>query len=185
MSTRDLLLVAGVDKSELEHAERALGLLGGARTRAIQDLKRGAQLLAAIELGRRAWMLPSPAGRRLRAPVDVAAVCAPRMSDDTPHCLALALDKRLTVARITGTAPDAAAIVRAAMAADTTRVVVALNRRGQRAVPDLAHSSLVDELAVASNAVGVAVLDVVLLGDDGFCSLLRLGMLSPTDPRYR
>ena len=185
LATRELLAAAGVDKNELEHAERALALIGAARIRALKDLKKGPALLAALELGRRAWMLPSPAGRRIRSPVDVAAVCAPRMSDDEPECLALALDTRLTVARVEATRIEVHAILSFALGAETSRVIVALNRRGHRAAPTADDQGLAQRLLSAASVVRVSVLDVAVLGDDGFCSLLRLGMLRASDARYR
>src|SRR5688572_29222250 len=111
LPTKDLLAIAlrRRDDDELREAERALSLYGGARDAALRAMKAGPQLLAVVELGRRAWMLPSPAGRRVRAPVDVAAVVAPRVleTDANASTLAsshtdervwlLALDARLTL----------------------------------------------------------------------------------------
>src|SRR5688500_8033942 len=82
LSTRELLALAGVKENETAAAERALTLIGAARDSAVRALRSGPRLAAALELGRRAWMLPSPAGRRVRAPVDVAAICAPRFVDE-------------------------------------------------------------------------------------------------------
>src|SRR5690349_11738060 len=70
LASRDLLKLAGVAGGELVAAEHALSLCGPARDTALRELKCGPRLLAAVELGRRAWMLPSPAGRRIRSPVD-------------------------------------------------------------------------------------------------------------------
>lgn len=193
LPTKDLLAIAlkRRDDDELREAERALSLHGAARDAALRAMKAGPQLLAVVELGRRAWMLPSPAGRRVRAPVDVAAVVAPRAlapEGDAAglhaHAWLLALDTRLTLARVVALPVDKSALLRAALAAGTSRLIVAFTRAA-RAVPTTDDARFVDELLSAARVVGVSVLDVVILGDDGFSSLARLGLVPPADPRYR
>jgi len=188
MSARELLALAGVHADERPAAEAALSLLGAARDAALCDLRSGPRLAAALELGRRAWMLPSPAGRRVRAPVDIAAICAPRFVDDDDGCLGIALDRRLTVARLARTTADTGSVLRLTLGAGVTRIVLGMNRRGDRAVPTTADVDWAAALHAACALVQVALIDVVLLGDDGFSSLLRLGML-PSQPdgdtRYR
>lgn len=187
MPTRELLKLAGVHPEDVPAAEQALGLLGAARDARVRALRSGPRLAAALELGRRAWMLPSPAGRRVRAPIDVAAICAPRFADRAADCYSIALDRRLTVARVEQTATSPKAVLRAALAAGTTRAVVGLNRTGKRAVPTNDDATFAEALLAACAVVGVSLVDIVILGDDGFCSLLRLGVLpaSSTDNRYR
>lgn len=187
MTTRDLLQLAGVKDDELAAAEQGMALLGAARDQAIRTLRSGPRLLAALELGRRAWMLPSPVGRRVRAPVDVAAVCAPRFADGRAQCLALALDKRMTIARIEAIALEPGWVLRATLGAGVTRVVVALNRIAHRAVPTIDDTKLADALHAACRLVDVTLVDIVLLGDDGFASLAQLGIVAPSERerRYR
>lgn len=192
LPTKDLLALAlrRRDDDELRDVERALSLYGSARDAALRAMKAGPQLLAVVELGRRAWMLPSPAGRRVRAPVDVAAVVAPRVLTATDgaltpdHVWLLALDARLTLARLVVLPADPAALLRAALVAGTSRLVVARTRPA-RAVPTSDDARFVERLLTAAGAVGVTVVDVVILGDDGFSSLSRLGMVPHADPRYR
>lgn len=186
LSTRDLLALAGVKDDDLQAAEHALSLIGAARDHAVRGLQSGPRLAAALELGRRAWMLPSPAGRRVRGPVDVAAICAPRLRDDDKG-LVIALDRRLTVASVTSTELEPALVLRATLGAGVTRVAIGVNRRGARAVPTNDDTKLAEHLVVGCALVDVKLLDVVLLGDDGFSSLARLGLLARTlgDPRYR
>jgi DNA repair protein RadC len=191
LPTRDLLRVLlrrPVDDGEIDDAARALALVGPAREAALLSLKAGPQLLAAVELGRRAWMLPSPQGRRIKSPVDVAAVIAPRADDDELALWVLSLDVRLSLARLERVRrDDVRGVLRSALGAGCQRVVVA-SRRAAPAVPD---NALVDELGAlvrAAAIVGVTVVDRVILGDDGFCSLLRTGLLppdAPREPRYR
>jgi DNA repair protein RadC len=54
-----------------------------------------------------------------------------------------------------------------------------------RAVPTTDDARFVEQLLAAARAVGVSVVDVVILGDDGFSSLARLGMVPHADARYR
>jgi hypothetical protein len=183
-----LLFRRPVDDEEVAAAVAALSLFGPAREAALRRLRVGPQLLAAVELGRRAWMLPSPAGRRLRNPVDVAAIVAPRAIDDPPGARwILSLDLRLTLARLErAPTPDAGYALRSALGAAASRIVVA-SRRPSAAVPDSDDVEAMASLGAAAALVGVSVLDHVILGEDGFASMLRLGLLppGPRDPRYR
>lgn len=185
MPTRELLALSGVAADEANEAERALALVGAARDAALQPLRSGPRLMALLELGRRAWMLPSPAGRRVRAPVDVAAICAPRFTSDEPGSMTIALDRRLTVARVVSSSLEPAVLLRDTLGAGVTRVAVALNRRGRRAVPSTDDAALAERLLAACALVDVKLIDIVILGDDGFSSLLRLGIVSGSEPRYR
>jgi DNA repair protein RadC len=202
MPTKDLLalVLRRTDDDELKSAESALALYGGARDAALRSLRSGPQLLAVVELGRRAWMGPSPAGRRIRAPVDVAAVVAPRVVDDPAmdertlgacggevgdeRVWLLALDARLTVARVHVLPPSPGALLRSALAVGASYIIAA-RTRPTLAVPTHDDVRLAESLAAAGRTVGVRLLDVVVLGDDGFCSLLRLGIVPSLDQRYR
>ena len=150
-------------------------------------------MLLLLLLRRRAWMLPSPAGRRVRAPVDVAAVVAPRALEDEPRSTAdasssrvwlLSLDARLTLARLVPLPAEPLAILQGALAAGAVRIVVA-RTRPSRAVLTTDDSSFAEQLEAAARVVGVTLVDIVILGDDGFCSLMRLGTVPHVDPRYR
>lgn len=192
VASRDLIrmvLGGGASDEEVREADEALALCGAARDAKLRACRRGAKLLAALELGRRAWMLPSPAGRRVRAPVDVAAVVAPRALSATNDVhgspWVLALDERLTLATaVAMPSLDAAAALRIALSHGTSRLIVAMPRAA-RAVPSTDDARFVDDLLAAARAVGVKVLDVVILGDDGFTSCLRLGLVPSVDARYR
>lgn len=191
MPSRDLvriLLRRPASDDELDELLRALALVGPAREAALRHHRAGPQLLAAVELGRRAWMLPSPAGRRVQNPVDVVTIVAPRATHDEPGtCWLLALDVRLTLSRLERTCTaDRGALLRGTLAAGASRLVVA-SRRRTPAVPCSTDAAEATALARAADLVGVDLLDHVLLGEDGFCSLARLGLLprNPREPRYR
>jgi hypothetical protein len=186
LSTRLLVqeLVPRADDAELEAAVAALALHPRARDPALLDLKHGPRLLAAVEIGRRAWLLSPVVGVRIQGPVDVVAVAGPRVVDDDRACV-IAVDVRGRVARV-GFVDDIASAdaLRIVLGAGCRRAVVAL-RVARPAVPTTADVQRALVLRERGGVVDVDVLDVVLLGDDGFCSLLRLGLLGPAhDGRY-
>lgn len=175
------LLLPRASDEILERAERALYLVGAARDAALLDLPEGPRLAAALELGRRAWMVPSPRGRRVTSPVDVAAALGPRESELGGWVVAL--DARLTLARLAPCPLEAGRLVRAALGAGAERLVVVV-RRPHPAVPTAADRQGAEAVARLAGACGAPLLDWVVLGDDGFCSLLRTGLLPSADRRY-
>lgn len=183
LPTRELLrlLLRRADDALLDRAAHALALVGAAREVALLDLPEGPRLAAALELGRRAWMLPSPRGRRVNSPVDVAAAVAPRALAE--ECWVMALDARLTLGRLVPCADEPGLLLRAALCGGAERMVVC-TRRPLPAVPTSVDRERALELARLAAACSAPLLDWVLLGDDGFCSLLRTGLLPPVDRRY-
>lgn len=176
------LLVPRADEAALDRAERALALVGPAREAALLDLPYGPRLAAALELGRRAWMLPSPRGRRIHGPTDVAATIAPRASPDETWLLGL--DARLTLCRLVACPEEPGALLRTALMAGAARLVVC-TRRATPAVPTTTDVERAQTLAALATSCRTPLLDWVVLGDDGCCSLARLGLLPPGDRRYR
>jgi hypothetical protein len=146
----------------------------------LPDARAAAALLAAVELGRRAWQLPSARGRRVRGPADVAAIARPHLEDGG---LVLALDVRMRVARIASVMAPIDAL-QVTVGAGCARFVVAYALGGS-AVPSPAHVDAATRMQEAARVVGVACVDAVLLGDDGHASLVRLGLMSASEPRYR
>lgn len=186
MPTRELLSLVGVREKELAEAEKAFCLYGQAREVAIQGLACSHKLAAAVELGRRAWMFPSPSGRRVRTPFDVAAVVAPKLlaaSDKKAETWAIALDPRLTLAKIQEVS-SAIEGLKMAIAAGCSRLVLAKSRP-DRAVPKTEDAEEAEELLAKCELLDVKLVDIVLLGDDGFSSLVRLGMIPLAEHRYR
>lgn len=184
-----LLVKRPMADDELDAALHALTLVGRPREVACRQLRCGPQLLAALELGRRAWMLPRPTGRRIRGPVDVVSMVAPRAVDEgEAGAWVVVLDARLALARIERVAPvGAKTVLRTTLAAGATRAVLVAGRRGS-AAPEPADLHLVSSIVTAGDVVGVQLLDAIVLGEDGFSSLLRLGAMPAghvSDPRYR
>jgi DNA repair protein RadC len=173
-----------LDDAALLDATRALTLLGPARDAALLSSPAGPELLAAIELGRRAWMLPPPTGRRVRSPVDVAAIAAPRMEANDARALVIALDLRLQLARIEFVECAPGAMLRSALVGGASRFVVAV-RKASPASPTTDDAERMRRLSEIAQEIGVPLVDAVVLGDDGFASLLRLGVIAQGDARYR
>ena len=184
LPARDLLrlVLHRADDASLDAADHALALVGAARDAALLDLPSGPRLAAALELGRRAWMLPSPRGRRVHSPVDVAAAVGPRALPD--ETWVLGLDARLTLCRLVSCAPEPGELLRAALQGGAVRLVVCA-RRPLPAVPAATDRAAASTLAELANACRTPLLDWVVLGDDGFCSLLRIGLMASGDRRYR
>lgn len=184
-------LVCGrVDDSDVTDAVAALGLEARARDAVLLRSPLGPRLLAAMELGRRAWLLPAPSSTRITGPADVIAALAPRLVDDHRVWL-LAIDVRL---RVAGARPvdgaddiDAAVttILQQTLGLGCRRVVLASRRAGP-AIVDVDDAVFLQRLRERATVVGVSVFDHVLCGDDGWASLLRLGVVERSgDPRYR
>lgn len=184
LSQRELvrLLLPRCEPAIVDQADRALGLVGAAREAMLLDLPHGARLLAALELGRRAWHLPSPRGRRVFGPLDVAAAVGPRASAD--ETWVLGLDARLTLARLVPCGDEPGDLLRAALHGGAVRLAVAV-RRPAPAVATSADCERAHALAAVATACRTPLLDWVVLGDDGFCSLVRLGLMVSGDRRYR
>lgn len=183
LPSRELLrlVLRRADQAALTQAERALDLVGAAREAALLDLPNGPRLAAALELGRRAWMLPSPRGRRVHGPVDVAVAVGPRAQADETWLVGL--DARLTLCRLVVCAQEPGALLRAALQAGAARLIVCV-RRPLPAVPTTTDCDRATALATLATACSVPLLDWLVLGDDGLCSLLRLGLLPAADRRY-
>lgn len=184
-------LVCGrVADDDVAEAVTALGLEPRARDAVLLRSPLGPRLLAAMELGRRAWLLPSPAATRITGPADVMAALAPRLVDD--HSIwVIAIDVRL---RVAGARPIddgadvddlVAGVLQQTLAVGCRRVVL-VSRRPGPAIIDVDDAARLRLLRERGALVGVVVLDHVVCGDDGWASLLRLGVVEGSgDPRYR
>jgi hypothetical protein len=185
-----LVCGARVADADVDAATAALELAPAAREGALLASPHGPRLLAALELGRRATRVPSSSFARIGGPADVVAAVGPRLGDDGRWWL-VGLDVRLRLARAVALdvcASDRDDVVVAglqqALQAGCRRLVL-LRRRPGPAVPDDDDVAVLEALRARAGLVGVAALDVIRLGDDGWCSLVRLGFAPPRDPRYR
>jgi hypothetical protein len=178
-----------VADADVDAAVAALELAPAAREGALLHAPHGPRLLAALELGRRAARVPSPSLARLCGPADVVAAVGPRLVDD-PRWWVAALDVRLRLARAVGldggdTTDDVVvAALQQTLQAGCRRLLL-LRRRPGPAVPADEDVAVLETARARAGLIGLAALDVIRLGDDGWCSLVRLGFAGPRDPRYR
>ena len=187
-------LVCGprVVDADVDAAVSALELAPAAREGALLASPLGPRLLAALELGRRAARVPSSSQARITGPADVVAAVGARLVDDGRWWL-VAVDVRLRLARavaidvaIADDAIDDVVVtaLQQTLQAGCRRLL--LVRRAVGAAVAAGHDvAVLDALRARAGLVGVAALDVIRLGDDGWCSLVRLGFGPPRDPRYR
>jgi DNA repair protein RadC len=170
-------------------ASRALELCGDAQLRALLDHPRGAQLMAAVELGRRvilAQHVRAQRCRRVRGPDDVREVFRPLAAPGTSSTwLFAALDVRMRVIRAEAIgSPEPGTVLRRALVLGASRLVLGVMRPA-RAVPKPADVDVALATARLGRQLDCALVDLVVLGDDGIASLARLGMLEATgDVRY-
>lgn len=177
--------------ADVDAAVAALELAPAAREGALLHAPHGPRLLAALELGRRAVRVPSSSQARVCGPADVVAAVAARLGDDDARWWLVALDVRLRLARAValkngGSDGDDIVVggLQQALQAGCRRLLL-LRRGPGPAVPDDEDLAVLEALRARAGVVGVAALDVIRLGDDGWCSLVRLGFAAPQDPRYR
>lgn len=181
---------------DVHDAARALQLDPAARDAALLRSPLGPKMLAAVELGRRAWLMPAPSSARVTSPAEAVAALGPRLADDNRLWL-LALDVRLRVALAqplecsvvdaseAGRATLTATVLQHTLGAGCRRSLL-VGRRPGPALVTVDDAAGLQHLRTAAGTVGVSVLDQVLCGDDGWVSLLRLGVVvGSTDLRYR
>lgn len=139
-----------------------------------------ARLLAALELGRRAAVDDGDLGGRIRGPADVFARLGPRLRDlRQEEFHALLLNSRHRVLRevlVTRGTLDASLIhprevFRSAVAEGAAGVILVHNHPSGDPTPSAEDRSVTRQLAEAGRAVGIPVLDHVVVGRGSFVSL--------------
>ena len=173
---------------DIDEVVAALSLEPRARDAVLLRSPLGPRLLAAMELGRRAWLAPSPASTRITGPADAMATLASRLVDDARVWM-LVLDVRLRVAGAfaidVNDHDEVTAILQYTLGLSCRRVVL-VSRRPGPAIIDVDDAARLQIARERGAVVGVFVLDHVVCGDDGWASLLRLGVVERcADPRYR
>ena len=196
MSTEALLRVlfgGRIDDDEVTRATDALCLAPRARVETIRDLDHGPQLLAVLELGRRPLLWPSPLGLRICGPADLAALALPRCTGGEEVLLAFALDARLAVARVFEVARGGvdevmarpAEVLGPVLSAGCRFFALAHRHPSGDPTPSAVDERCTLRLLDGARALGMGLLDHVVLGDDGHVSMRRAGLLPPADGRYR
>jgi len=196
LSQRELLaLVVGsgsAGASATEVAERVMRLTGGSLQR-LASLDTGvlervpgvgrataARILAALELGRRAAAEAWGEGAWLRGPGDVFALMGPRLRDAAQEEFhALLLNSRHRVLRevlVTRGILDSAPIhprevLRAAVTEGAAAIILVHNHPSGDPTPSAEDRAVTRQLAEAGRAVGIPVLDHVVIGRGRYASL--------------
>ena len=196
LSVRELVaLVVGSgtrDGSAFDVAARLLDVAHGSvrrlATADLGELERipgvgvatAARLVAALELGRRASAEPMDPTDRIRGPADVYRRMGPRLRDLAQEEFhALLLNTRHRVVRevaVTRGLLDASLIhprevFRAAVAEGAAGIILVHNHPSGDPTPSADDRAVTRQLTAAGRALGIPVLDHVIVGDRGFVSL--------------
>ena len=175
-----LLAPRGGLKELLQQEPRALCArpgLGAVRT---------AQVLAALELGRRAQRTPERRPR-LRTPREIHAYLAPELSAlrrEVFHVLCfnarnvLLTDVRVAEGTINACPVDPREVFAAALTARATAIVLAHNHPSGDPEPSAQDLDLTARLIEAGRVLHIKVLDHVVVGDGTYTSLLERGELT-------
>lgn len=173
--------------------EQAGGVHGLARSShdALRRVKglgaaRAAQVLAALELGRRSLVRRPPARTQLRSPREVATYLLPiyggRPMEQFGMVLLDAKHRVLRTAIVSVGALDSTVVqprdvFREATTTGAAAIVVFHNHPSGDPSPSPDDFALTDRLVEAGDLMGIEVLDHLVLGDGQFCSVREMGRL--------
>ncbi len=147
---------------------------------------RSAQVLAAIEIGRRVLASRPQERRRITSPREAAELLMPEFSARPVEQFGLLLlDTRhrviratvLSVGSIDGTAVQPREVFRQALMASASAVVLFHNHPSGDPQPSGEDVELTRRIAAAGRLMGIDVIDHVVLGDGRYCSLKESGYL--------
>lgn len=159
------------------------------RTRGIGAV-RAAQLVAAIELGRRCVAVPTPDRPTITSARGAAAVLIPRFGAMSVEVFGfLALDRRRRLTRVTlvsqGNAEQTAAhprhVFRLALQADASAVVLFHTHPSGDPTPSSDDVAVTRRLILAGEVLGVPVLDHVVVAQATYFSFQESGLLGSFD----
>jgi len=191
-----LALLFGRGRTVRTLGEGLLQAAGGLRTLASMDpselcaaaglgRERAAQVLAALELARRAQASPD-ARPRLRTAQEVYRYLAPRLSllrREVFHVLSfntrnvLLADARVAEGTTDACTVDPREVFRAALAAHATAVIFAHNHPSGDPEPSESDLALTRELQAGARIFRLRVLDHLVVGAGRYSSLAQLGQL--------
>lgn len=155
---------------------------------------RASRVAAALELGRRCAVASRPDRSPIRTPADAAQLVSPHLLDLTQeHVVVILLDARRGVLRTTevhrGSQTAAPvcikSILRLAISATASGIIVAHNHPSGDPSPSLADERCTASLVSAAMSVGVDVIDHLIITRSGFCSLLGRDRGFDVPPRVR
>jgi DNA repair protein RadC len=145
-----------------------------------------ARILAAVELGRRAHREQAPVRAPIRGPEDVFSLMASRLRDlhqEEFHALLLNTQHRvLRDVLVTRGILDASLIhprevFKPAVLESASGVILVHNHPSGDPSPSPEDHAATRQLAEAGRALGIAVLDHVIIGEGSFVSMAGLGLL--------
>ena len=146
---------------------------------------RASQILAALELGRRAQR-PSETRPRLRTPAEIFRHIWPELGllrREVFHVLCfnsrnvLLADVRVAEGTVDTCPVDPREVFRAALSARATAVVLAHNHPSGDPEPSAQDVALTRQLVRGAQLLGLKVLDHLVVGDGAFTSMLEQGRL--------
>jgi DNA repair protein RadC len=153
---------------------------------------RAAQVLAAVELGRRSLVRAAVERPRLNTPRKVAAYLVPQygsraveqfgiMMFDTKHRLIRV--KIVAVGSLDTTVVHPREVFREAVGAGASGIVLFHNHPSGDPTPSPDDLTLTLRMVNAGVVMGIDVLDHLILGDQGYCSLVEAGHIARTAAR--
>lgn len=149
-------------------------------------MARAAQLLAAVELGRRTLLYRAPERPQLGTPREVAALLLPEYGGrPTEHFGVVMVDTKHRVLRtlvvsqggLDGVSVLPRDVYRHAAAAGAAAVVLFHNHPSGDPTPSGDDVALTSRFTAAGQLLGIPVLDHVVLGEGRYCSFKELGLL--------
>lgn len=154
---------------------------------------RGARILAALELGRRAQR-PSETRPRLRTPKEIFQYVWPSLGllgREVFHVLCISArnvllaDVRIAEGTVDTCPVDPREVFRVALAYRATAVVLVHNHPSGDPEPSTQDVALTRQLVRGAELLGLKVLDHLVVGDGTFTSMLERGLLGPIEREAR
>ncbi len=148
---------------------------------------KAAQLKAAVELGRRAFREPLPKGACFTAGRDVHAYMLPKVQGlmkESFYCLMLDIKNRLIRESRVSEGTLSSSLVhpreafRDAIRESAASVIFVHNHPSGDPAPSREDILITEKLAVAGTAVGIRVLDHIIVAENGYTSMLEKGYLT-------
>ena len=146
---------------------------------------KSAQLLAAIELGRRLHLANGPERAVISSPEDVASIVSGDMADfDQEHFRVLVLDTKnhvlaspdVFVGSVNSTSIRTAEVFREAVRRNAPGIILVHNHPSGDPEPSAEDAGVTREIVAAGKALDIEVLDHVVIGREGFVSLKERGL---------
>ncbi len=167
-------LDGGIERVDLETLRRLPGV----------GLAKGAQILAAIELGRR-YLVPRDEKRRIAGPEDVVSLCAEYRTKKQEHFVTVTLDGANNVigARVTfiGTLNQSLVhpreVFAEAISDRAAGVIFVHNHPSGSLEPSADDLAVTKRLVEAGKMLGIEVLDHVIVTKEGFFSFRQNGRI--------